>query len=258
MAHEPEFGTLDVTDFTVGAMLRAGIAVRRAVRGAESLEEAADAVVHYFYNACATPAGERSCVLARFYKTHPFGGLDPALQRFAADQLGEERPRAGMPCLTLLATVGDEPEWNSRHESKGHQAVPLPSAERVRAAPMIMRLIEELGVDLEGLVTSGPEPVRGSESRTYDVFHVEEALGSPYIPAQAGFVTRYGIASVVGFGGLLRTGELFAVILFSRHRIPARSASRFRTIALDVRSSLFSFDDTRVWRQSSVAAGGSG
>jgi hypothetical protein len=59
----------------------------------------------------------------------------------------------------------------------------------------------------------------------------------------------------VGFGGLLRSGELFAVILFSRHRIPARSASRFRSIALDVRSSLFSFDESRTWRRS-VAAGG--
>ena len=257
MAQEPEFGTLDVTDFTVGAMLRAGIAVRRSVRGAESLEEAANAIVHYLYDACATPAGERSCVLARFYMTHSFDTLEPALQEFAAEQLAGERPRAGMRCLTLLATAGEQSEWNSRHESKGHQAIPLPSAERVRAAPMIMRLVEEMGVDLEGLVTSAPERARGTESRTYDVFHVEEALGSPYIPAQAGFVTRYGIASVVGFGGLLRSGELFAVILFSRHRIPARSASRFRSIALDVRSSLFSFDDTRVWQQRSVAAGGS-
>ena len=256
MGQAPEFGTLDVTDFTVGAMLRAGIAVRRAVRGAESLEEAANAIVRYLYDACATAAGERSCVLVRFYKTHSFGGLEPVLQRFAADQLGDEPPRDEMRCLTLLATVGDEPGWNSRLESKGHQAIPLPSAERVRAAPMIMRLIEELGVDLEGLVTAGPEPVRGSESRTYDVFHVEEASGSPYIPAQAEFVSRYGIASVVGFGGLLRTGELFAVILFSRHRIPARSAARFRTIALDVRSSMFSFGDDHVWRQRSVAVGG--
>ena len=255
MAEEPEFGTLDVTDFTVGAMLRAGIAVRRVGRGAESLEEAATAIVRYLYDACITPAGERSCVMVRFYKTHSYGALEPALQRFAADQLGEERPTAGMRCLTLLATVGDEPEWNSRHESKGHRAIPMPSAERVRAAPMIVRLIEQLGVDLESLVTSIPERARGTESRTYDVFHVEEALGSPYIPAQAGFVSRYGIASVVGFGGLLRSGELFAVILFSRHRIPARSASRFRSIALDVRSSLFSLDDKRVWQERSVAVG---
>jgi hypothetical protein len=156
-----------------------------------------------------------------------------------------------MRCLVLLATAGDEPAWNARQSSRGHQAIPLPSAERVRAAPMIMRLIEAMGVDIESLVSAAEPHGRAAEVRTYDVFHVERALGSPFIPAQRDFVEPYGIASVVGFGGLLRSGELFAVILFSRHAIPARSAARFRTIALDVRSSLFAFDESRTWSEDS-------
>jgi hypothetical protein len=249
MAKLPDFGPLDLTDFTVGAMLRAGIAVRRAARGTESLEEAANVVVRYLYEHCARiEGGGRSCALVRFYKTHPYGALTPAQQRFAAARLGATSPRDDMRCLTLLATIGDEPEWNSRHTSRAHAVIPLPSAESVRSAPMIVRLIEDLGVDLESLVTSAPATVRGSGVRTYDVFHVEEALGSPHIPAQAEFVERYGIASVVGFGGLLRSGELFAVILFSRDHIPVRSATRFRTIALDVRSALFPFDEARTWQ----------
>ena len=39
MPDAPKHGTLDVTDITVGAMLRTGIAVRQAVRGAEPIEE---------------------------------------------------------------------------------------------------------------------------------------------------------------------------------------------------------------------------
>ena len=103
-------------------------------------------------------------------------------------------------------------------------------------------------IDLESIV-GGKEATRtGHEKRSYDVFHVEEALGSPYIPAQREFVIPYRIASVVGFGGLLRTGEMFAVVLFSRAHIPAASAARFRAIALDIRSSLFSFDENSTWR----------
>jgi hypothetical protein len=249
MADQPDFGPLDVTDFTVGAMLRAGIAIRRRVRGAKSLEEAADIVVRYLYDHCVAADGSRSCALVRFYKTHSYGQLEPAVQRFAAAQLGDHPPRDDMRCLTLLASAGDEPEWNSRRSSRGHQAIPLPSAERVRGAPMIMRLIEDLGVDLESLVSAAELRSRGSDSRTYNVFHVEEALGSPFIPAQGEFVERYGIASVVGFGGLLRSGEMFAAILFARDSIPSRSAARFRTIALDVRSSLFPFDESRTWRE---------
>lgn len=249
MPDAPNLGTLDVTDFTVGAMLRAGIAIRRAVRGAESLEEAADAIVRYLYQNCANPTtGERSCALVRFYKTHRYGALDRELREFAAAQLGDHPASEEMRCLTLLATAGDEPQWNSRHESRGHRAIPLPSAERIRSAPMIMRLMEDLGVDIESMIAGAGPAERGREGRTYDVFHVEDAVGSPYIPAQREFVLPFRIASVVGFGGVLRTGELFAVILFSRAPIPPASAARFRAIALDVRSSLFNFDDSTTWR----------
>jgi hypothetical protein len=247
MSDAPDLGSLDVTDFTVGAMLRAGIAIRRAVRGSASLEAAANRVVGYFYEHCISAAGSRACALVRFYKTHPYGALEPAQQRFAAAQLGAIPPRKSMRCLTLVASMGDEPTWTSRHTSQSHLAIPLPSAESIRSAPMIMRLIEELGVDMETLVSSTPTAVRGTDTRTYDVFHVEDARGSPHIPAQAEFVERYGIRSVVGFGGLLRSGELFAVIMFSRQHIPARSATRFRTIALDVRSALFRVDEAKTW-----------
>ena len=249
MATLPSFGTLDVSDFTVGGMLRAGIAIRKAVRGSESLEEAANAIVRYLYDhSIEADGGKRSCAMVRFYKTHPFRDLQPAQREFAATQLGTHAQNPAMRCLTLVATAGDRPEWNSRHESRGHLAIPLPSAERIRAAPMIMRLIEDLGVDIES-VLAGAEPMaRGPDKRSYDVFHVEEALGSPYIPAQRDFVVPERIASVVGFGGLLRSGELFAVVLFSRTRIPASSAARFRAIALDIRSSLFSFDESMTWR----------
>ena len=247
MTVPPTFGPLDVTEFTVGAMLRAGIAIRRTVRGAETLEVAAEATLRYLYEHCVTPSGARACALVRFYKTHPYGALPASLQQFAAGQLGVTPPRDDMRCLTLMATAGDEQGWNSRRRSRGHQAVPLASAEAVRAAPMILSLFDQLGIDMDTML-SAPQPGVRTESRTYDVFHVEQARGSAVIPVQAEFVEKYGIASVVGFGGLLRSGELFAVILFSHEAIGDASAARFRTVALDVRSSLFAVDEAKVWR----------
>lgn len=250
MPPAPDFRTLDLTEFSVGGMLRAGIAVRQAVAGAPSLEEAATCIVRYFYEKCVEAAtGERSCALVRFYKTHPYSALEPDLQRIASAQLGTVTPAPWLRCLTLMASAGDEPAWNSRHESRSHRAIPLPSAERVRAAPMIMRLIEDLGIDVDTIVSSAEPSTRGAVTRTYDVFHVEQALGSPFIPAQRDFVIPYRIASVIGFGGLLRSGELFAVVMFSRTRIPVTSAARFRSIALDIRSSLFGFDESTPWKK---------
>ena len=148
-----------------------------------------------------------------------------------------------------VATLWVHKFLNDRHASRSHQTIPLPSAEIVRAAPMIAGLIEELGLDIETVVGGSAPAVRGSDTRTYNVFHVERAVGSKYIPAQKEFVVPYRIASVVGFGGLLRSGELFAIILFSHVPIPPNSAMRFRTIALDVRSALYNVDEQSTWKR---------
>jgi two-component system NtrC family sensor kinase len=68
--------------------------------------------------------------------------------------------------------------------------------------------------------------------RAFSVFHIEEALGHPCIPAQAEFVQQYGVKSVIGFGGRLPSGEAFAAVLFSAVHIPPAAANHFRVIAL--------------------------
>jgi hypothetical protein len=249
MSTSRDFGPLDVTDFTLGAMLRTGLALRRVVRDCRTLESAAGAIVRYFYDHCLDlESGARTCALARFYATQRWDALEPELQRHAAAAVDmASPPPADMRCLALLGTAGDEPAWNSRHLSRAHRVIPLPSAEIVRSAPMIARLIEDLGMDLESVIAGATTKPTATESRNYGVFHVEEALGSPAIPAQEEFVIPYAIRSVVGFGGVLRSGEMFAVVLFSRAHIPPSSASRFRTIALDIRSALFTLDGSSVW-----------
>lgn len=246
----PDSDSLDITNFTVGGMLRTGIAVRRLVRGSESLEEAAERIVRFLYDSCVDPqSGSRTTVLVRFYKTHRYGDLPLELKLFADRTVDEADADPDMRCLTLLATIGDEPEWKSRRASRSHQVIPLPSADIVRRAPMIARLIEGLGFDIESVVRGNAPAERPGDSKTYDVFHVHEAFGNPSIPAQDEFVVPYGVTSVIGFGGLLRSGELFSIILFARAPIPEASASRFRAIALDVRSALYALNEANTWAE---------
>jgi hypothetical protein len=70
------------------------------------------------------------------------------------------------------------------------------------------------------------------EQKTYHVFHVPQAVGSAYIPAQQEFVLPFGIQSVLGFGGMLPSGNLFVVILFSKVYIPRETADMFRPLSL--------------------------
>jgi hypothetical protein len=229
-------------------MLMSGGDIRKVARTAKTMEEAAESIVHYLYERCVEPnSGEKSCVLVRCYKTHPYGALDVTLRRFADGLMGGSKPSPSMKCLTLLASVGQELLWSSRHTSSGHKAIPLPSATVVEQAPMIAQLIKQFGIQISDLVAGNRDTLKSSDGKTYDVFHIEEAKGSPSIPAQKEFVERYNVRSVLGFGGLLRTGDLFAIIMFSRRYIPVESAQRFRTLALDVKSAFFPYTIDQVF-----------
>ena len=241
--------TYDLTRFDLGAMLKCSLKLREVTAGAPTLEVSAQRVCRFFYDELRTPGGDRACALVRCYKTHAYGTLAPDLQQFAQSVLGATDPKHTMKCLTLMATVGQSAAWNSRFLSQGHRAIPLPSPEIVEKAPMISQLIKELGLELSAVLQPSPEVVKELAGKRHGVFHVENALGSPYIPAQQEFVVRYGIASVVGIGGMLPTADFFAVILFSTVQVPGNVAERFRTLALDVKAAFTKFPDANVFEK---------
>jgi hypothetical protein len=246
--------TYDLSKFDLGDMLKCSLRLRETTTGAATLEASAQRVCRFLYDELHGPNVPHACSLVRCYKTHPFGGLDAELQKFARGVLGGDPPNPNMKCLTLMATVGETASWNSRHLSRGHRAIPLPSPEIVGKAPMIAQLIKELGMELSTVLQPSPEVVKELAGKRHGVFHVEDALGSPYIPAQEEFVVRHRIRSVLGFGGMLFTGDLFAVILFSTVHVPASAADRFKTLALDVKSAFSRFNDASVFNRTSSSA----
>jgi hypothetical protein len=244
----------DLTKFGLSEMLRCSTELRRAAKDAPTMEEAAQRVCRVLYDELTTSDKGKACALVRCYKTHPYGKLEPELQSFAKAVLQGREAGPRMRCLTLLGTAGDQPSWNSRRTSAGHQAIPLPSTEIIEKAPMIAQLIRQFGLDLTDIVQPTTDLVRGLEGKTYGVFHVPEATGSPYIPAQKDFVLKFGIRSVVGFGGSLPSGDLFAVILFARVPISSETADRFRNLALDVKSGFFPYRDGEIFSTEEAAA----
>jgi hypothetical protein len=248
----------DLTTFDLGDMLKCSPRLREAATGAPTFELAAQRVCRFLYDELRDAKGERQCALVRCYKTNAFGSLEPDLQDFARRVMGFRQPWSTMKCLTLMATVGQTAAWNSRQQSRGHRAIPLPSPEIVEKAPMISQLIKEFGLELSSVLQPSPEVVRELAGKRHGVFHVEDALGSPYIPAQEEFVVRFGIRSVLGFGGLLVNGDLFAVILFATVRVSPESADRFKTLALDVKSGLSRYNDTNTFNQMRPSTVGTG
>jgi hypothetical protein len=239
----------DLTTFGLGEMLKCSPRLRETATGAATFELAAQRICRFLYDELQSPEGERQCALVRCYKTNAFGSLDPELQSFVRTVMGFRQPWPEMKCLTLMSTVGQTAAWNSRHNSRGHKAIPLPSPEIIEKAPMISQLIKEFGLEISSVIEPSPEVVRELAGKRHGVFHVENALGSPYIPAQEDFVVRFGIQSVLGFGGLLVNGDLFALILFTTVCVSQATADRFRTLALDVKSGLSRYNDTNTFNQ---------
>jgi len=223
-------------------MTRCGIELRKLGSDASSMEETANRIVGTLYGQLRTPdLGAPACALVRMFVTMPYAELHQDEQQFVRKVLGDEPDAPSMKCLTLLATSGEAASWNSRRSSEGHKALPLRSEESVARSPMIAQLIRQLGIEIGPLLSPRGDLVVDVDQHTFNVFHVPEAAGSPYIPAQREFVHPHQIRSVLGFGGLLPSRELFAIILFSKVTIPRDIADLFKTLALNVKLALLPF-----------------
>ncbi|MBL4888874.1 MAG: hypothetical protein JKX97_02495 [Candidatus Lindowbacteria bacterium] len=147
-----------------------------------------------------------------------------------------------------LVTDDGKPAWNNRKASQSHSIIPLVDEESIRAIPMIARLFDQLGLDIALFVEKETLPGLEINQNNFNIFYVPEAKGSPYIPAQHDFVVPYNIRSLVGFGGLLPSGNLFATILFLRTPISESAAMIFRTVSLSVKMALLGSDGRKVYQ----------
>ena len=233
---------LDFSRFSLINMVESGTVLRSLGDRAGSMEEVAGRTVTAINDWFRVPeTGEPACVLVRLFKTHLYQDLPVELQTIAREQMAPASPDPETRCLTLLGTTGLLPEWRTRSRSKGHQVIPLPSVEALTRFPMIIQLFRQLGLEVGSKLHRSPTLLVDWEQRTFNVFHVPEAVGSPDIPEQAEFVIPHGVRSVLGFGGMLPGRDLFAVILFSRVPIPRSTAELFRPLALCVKIALLPF-----------------
>ena len=93
---------------------------------------------------------------------------------------------------------------------------------------MISNLVNQLGLEVTEFLNPSPSMMLDIDQRTYNVFHVPVALG---------------IKSCIGFGGMLPSGNLLAVIMFCKTPVESVVASMFRTVSLSAKLALLPFED---------------
>lgn len=241
----------DIQKMTLRDMSECGLALRRLGANALSMEEVSHHIIEYLYeNFINSSSAEKDCVLIRFFKTHAYEKLTPDLQKYANEILKGNIAPDNLKCLTMLATAGELPEWNSRHKSVGHKAIPLVDEDTITRIPMIAQLIQQLGLNPGTVIQPDPELLTDLEQKMYNVFYVPHALDSPYIPSQSSFVVPFNIKSVLGFGGLLPSGNIFTILMFTRVEIPEMVVNLFRPLALNIKMAILPFDGGDIFKDS--------
>jgi len=223
---------------TLADIAQASTQLRTLSTGGNCMEDVGTRACRYLYENLLNDEGHPACALVRFFVTHAYGQLPAELQAFARGVLSNFEPSSSTRCLTLLGTAGDEPQWNSRHTSLGHKAIPLPSEQMVAAFPMISNLVNQFGLEVKSLIAPSPTFFREQGGRSFNVFHLPSALGSPLVPAQSDFVVPYRIRTVLGFGGPLPSGDIFATILFTKVVLPLDIAELFKPVSLSLKLAL--------------------
>ncbi|MBE9187184.1 histidine kinase [Microcoleus sp. LEGE 07076] len=244
----------DMTRFTPQDMAKCSLVLRQLGRNTASMEACSQKIVKFIYqHFCSLQTGENSCVLVRLFKTHPYGELEDSLQQSVRRLMNGNSPAADMKCWTLLAAAGAQPQWNSRHTAAENLAVGLVNAELVAEMPTISEIIRQFGLDIPTVIGTQPERFIQLEPAVLNIFHVSEAKGSPLIPEQNSLIIPYKVKSVLGFGGLLPSGSLFAVEIFLKIKIPQNTAQMFKHLALSVKTSLLMGEEKVVFDSSKSA-----
>ncbi len=198
------------------------------------MEEAALGVVRALSDATRDAHGDATCPLIRCFASTRRRRLPNRLVDALDRTHPVDHPDPDDRVLVLLATDGTKPEWCDRRRSQHHQVLPLSGVD-LSALPMVTQMFLHFGLPLAALRddASFTEPSDGS----FGVFHVEDAATSAAIPDQA-FVRDQQIRSVMGVGGRLPTGEVFATLMFSQSQIDRHQAELLQPVAIGAKLAL--------------------
>lgn len=230
----------NLSNLTMSDMTGCGKDLRNYANISNTMEESAGRVVEYLYENMRDESGAIASALTRLFVILPYKELPGDLQSHVQINLKNRKINPDMMCLTLLGTRGVRDEWNFRRKSQSHLALPLTGENFVRKIPMLSALIDQLGLNLKDVLDRN---ILYNESKTYNIFYVENAQGNPLVPAQEDFVILEKIQSVIGFGGALPSGKIFVFVNFSKVSISRDTANLFRPLALSVISALMPFEE---------------
>ena len=187
-----------------------------------------------------------SVALVRAFVTVSFDTL-PASKKQFVQNIVNDVPNVDTipddtPVLSLLATSGQEPDWNDVDKSERHTGIPLMSDKFVKEIPMVSRLLTDLGIAADLGVDEGSTYSDDPQDivRTFyvrDALTDADALGRKVIVNQE-FVEQYGIKTVFGGGGAYPNfpHSVLALIFFTKEHVERDVATAFEPFIASVQA----------------------
>jgi len=168
-------------------------------------------------------------VLSRIFVNIPYKSL-PKANKQAVDNLTDSlnvssKIKRNTQILSLVGTSGTQAQWNDRKNSQGHVGIPLISTEFIEGIPMMSRLLDDLGIDIEGMSEMKAGITSNVISEEQGLFYVDDAVskndnkGRKIVAAQD-FVKQYNIKTVFGLGGNITGNSYFTFIIFNNQSLP--------------------------------------
>jgi hypothetical protein len=222
----------DLARFTLEDMSRLGGALRRGAQGAHRIDQSASRVVQHLHDSLRDgSSGARLCASARFFMTQLVEDLPPDLEIEAPGAQGEDALPARR-CLVLLAKAELEALVGDGLLPPGKRALSLTES-GLQSAPVFCALVTQFGLDVASIAAQEPVYAEEASHRACNVFHTEE------VPAA---IAAQGVRSLLGFGGLLPSGNLFFVMLYLRTLVSPSHAAMFRPVAINIKIPLLPLD----------------
>jgi hypothetical protein len=233
----------DLDHFSLQDMTECGMALRKLGSDAKCMEDVCQRTVKFLFDSLTSEKieGSKACALVRTFVTAQFGQLPSDFQKSARTYKKDVADDAR--CLVLMGARGIKVEWGDTRSSKNIRSIPLECPEMPKELPMVAELLSQLGAPIERSALTGSKFLVSEKQRNFNVFYVPDATSASAIPDQLGFVQPNNVKSVVGYGGILPSGNLFSVVLFLRASISHQAALAFRPFALNTKIALLPFDE---------------
>ena len=208
-----------------------------------TVETVAQLLSEYLYDHFRVPqTGAPALLLSRVFVTRPLDTLELRLKIMAEGIAGTHDLSGQARCCVLMGACGQFSFWCHPRLSTRFSCLPLESPDFKTRMPMLFHLFDQFELGSFSAQQHDADYMVSDLDRAIKVFHIEEALGHPFIPAQAECVQPSGLKSVIGFGGRLPSGEAFAAVFFSVVHIPPAAANHFRVIALSAHLAFLNSD----------------